>query len=421
MAKQVKKVPISKKGGKTAEKKDGSKSHSAKHDHHSDEKKGHAHHSDEAKEHAHTQRKERRTHRRTTKPWVSRTVLLILLLAAASFFVYEEFLTREDRGPIAATVNGERIYVSEVEEHFQNIPEQMRMGMTREVVLDQIISQEVLIQEADRRGITVSDEEIDEELDFAMAQAGWTAEEFEQVLAAQGMSKDDLRELYRVSIVIDNLIQEEVLERIEATDDDVIEFFEQNKEMYMPGATEVRAQHVLISTEDRDDDEALSIAEEVRQRALDGDDFTELVAEYSEDPSAVQNDGDLGYFAEGQMVPEFEEAVFAMEEMGGISEIIQTDFGYHVVKLIDRREAGEEPVLEEIFERVEEDFLNELRSRAVEEYIMELRDSADIEKQEVEEIDLPEQEAQQPGAIEISEEDLEAMQEGDDGMEIEIQ
>ena len=418
MARKVKKVPMSKQGSA----KDAHKE--AK----SDSTKG-----SEKKVQDHTEHKHRESHRthhkqrsrRRQGPGFSRVVLFLLLLLAVGFFLFEEFeFGSEDKGPVAATVDGVDIYVSEVEEHFDTIPQEMRAGMTKDVILDQIISQEVLLQEAERLGVTVSDEEIDEELEFAMAQAGWSEDEFDQVLAAQGMTKEDLREMYRVSIVIDDLINQEVLDQIEVTDEEVEQFFEQNKGRYVATQDEVRASHILISTEQREDDEAREIAEGLLGRARDGEDFAELAAEYSEDPSVAENEGDLGFFGRGMMVPEFEEVIFDMENVGDISDIITTDFGYHIAKLYDRRYEGDEPEFADIRDRVEQDLLNEARSMAVESYIIELRESKDIEKHEVEEIDLPEAPEQPPGQgqeIEITEEDLEAMQEGDDGMEVEIQ
>ncbi|MFP4117356.1 MAG: peptidylprolyl isomerase [Candidatus Woesearchaeota archaeon] len=422
LARQVKKVPIGKQGTKGTHTK--KESHPKKDD---EEQKEQTDKADAHKSSPHTTHRKHTSKKRAPKPWFSRAVLLVLLLAAVGFFVYEEFdfnFGMEDRGPVAATVDGQEIYVSEVEEHFENIPEQMRAGMTEEVLLDQLISQEVLIQEAEKQDITVSEEDIDEELDYAMDQAGWSSEEFEEVLAAQGMTKDDLRDLYRVSIVIDELIQQKVLDGIDITRDDVAEFFEQNKEEFTPSDDEVRASHVLISTEQREEEEAREIAEEVVEKARDGEDFAQLVSEYSDDPSAEQNEGDLGFFTESEMVPEFSEAVFSLNETGEISEPIKTDFGFHVIKLTDMRKEGDEPELDDVYDQVEENLLNQRNSEAVEEYIMGLREESDIEKIDVEEIELPESGGQQqPGQgqeIEISEEDLEEMQE-DGGMDVETQ
>lgn len=99
----------------------------------------------------------------------------------------------------------------------------------------------------------------------------------------------------------------------------------------------IHAQHVLISTQERSDEEALELAHKVRQDALDGVPFEELAVEYSEDRSVQNNQGDLGFFPKGRMVKPFEEAAFALESAGDITEPVKTRFGYHVIRLVEKR------------------------------------------------------------------------------------
>lgn len=101
----------------------------------------------------------------------------------------------------------------------------------------------------------------------------------------------------------------------------------------------VRASHILISTNTRSKQEALNRANEARQRAMNGEDFKALVKQYSDDPSARRNDGDLGYFPYEQMVPEFSAAAFALKKEGDISQPVETPFGIHIIRFTDRREA----------------------------------------------------------------------------------
>ncbi len=90
----------------------------------------------------------------------------------------------------------------------------------------------------------------------------------------------------------------------------------------------VWARHILVKDE--------ATAEEVRQKILDGEDFSELAIEYSKDPSAATNYGDLGWFTKGQMVAPFEEAAFGLENVGDVSDIVKSDFGFHVIQLLGR-------------------------------------------------------------------------------------
>lgn len=135
----------------------------------------------------------------------------------------------------------------------------------------------------------------------------------------------------------------------------------------IPVTAEYSAAHILVETED----EAKSIAEE----AAGGADFAELAKEKSVGPSGP-NGGELGWFGEGQMVPEFEAAVMALED-GAISEPIQTQFGWHVIKLNESREKPK-PTFDELKSSIEE----KLRRLKVEEQLEALREASEIKMQD---------------------------------------
>lgn len=131
----------------------------------------------------------------------------------------------------------------------------------------------------------------------------------------------------------------------------------------------VRAEHILISTDERSEAEALALAEEVLEQLHQGAEFVELVQTYSEDPSAADNDGDLGFFYRGQMVSSFEQAAFALQEAGDIAGPVHSDFGYHIIRLIDRQppvirplEAVKQEIIEEEKVRFRERVVNQVRS-----------------------------------------------------------
>jgi len=108
----------------------------------------------------------------------------------------------------------------------------------------------------------------------------------------------------------------------------------------------VRASHVLVEAKTRSHEEAHARAEEIRSKALGGADFAKLASEFSDDPSAKGNQGDLGFFARGRMAKPFEDAAFAMEKPGDISPVVKTQFGYHVILLHEKQPAGQRPFAE---------------------------------------------------------------------------
>ncbi|WP_435103487.1 peptidylprolyl isomerase [Arhodomonas sp. AD133] len=118
---------------------------------------------------------------------------------------------------------------------------------------------------------------------------------------------------------------------------------------------QVRAAHVLINTSDRSASEAKALAEKVRKKALDGEDFAALAKEYS-DGSSAEKGGDLGYFTRDRMVDPFAKAAFGLEKPGDVSDVVKTRFGYHVIKLADRKPAKLQP-----FEKVKPGIISSLR------------------------------------------------------------
>ena len=118
---------------------------------------------------------------------------------------------------------------------------------------------------------------------------------------------------------------------------DVERAYNDNIEQYST-PEQVRASHILLKTEGKDDAAVKAKAEDVLKQAKAGADFAALAKKYSEDDASAKNGGDLDYFGRGRMVPEFDAAAFAMEP-GQISDLVKTQFGYHIIKLTDKKPA----------------------------------------------------------------------------------
>ncbi|HEY7885239.1 MAG TPA: peptidylprolyl isomerase [Cellvibrionaceae bacterium] len=120
--------------------------------------------------------------------------------------------------------------------------------------------------------------------------------------------------------------------------------------------------HILINTEERGEEEALELIKELHRRALAGEDFNALAREYSEDPSAATNGGELGVVESRKLVPEFASAAFALTEPGSISEPVLSTFGYHIIKLNKKFEAQRQS-----FERVKRQLIDDLKHKVASE------------------------------------------------------
>lgn len=217
-------------------------------------------------------------------------------------------------------------------------------------VLQQMMLEKILEKEYD-----VEDKEVDKQVKEMKDELG---EQFEMVLQQQGIQDEEqLKEQLHVSL----LYEEAMFGDVEIPDKELKEQYERMK-------TEVKASHILVSDEKE--------AKDIKNKLDDGADFAKLAKEHSSDGSS-ENGGDLGWFSTGEMVPQFEDAVFNMKK-GEISDPVKSEFGYHIILLEDKRDKEEDIGS---FEDNKEMIKNDLRNQKVdtEAKLKELLDNAKIE------------------------------------------
>ncbi|MDR0817687.1 MAG: peptidylprolyl isomerase [Clostridiales Family XIII bacterium] len=195
-------------------------------------------------------------------------------------------------------------------------------------------------------------------------------ENLEATFTAMGVTRADI-ELYFEGDAYYQAYYDDITSSDPVTDEEVETYYETNKdEFYTP--TEIQASHILMNDADHGQVTRAAI-EAVLAKAKAGDDFAALAKEYSEDDSA-EDGGDLGFFAEdGSMVPEFEEAAFALK-VGEISDIVETEFGYHIIKVTDIQ-----PEEQQTLEAVREDIVTYIEEEHVETALEQLRASATVD------------------------------------------
>jgi foldase protein PrsA len=265
-------------------------------------------------------------------------------------------------GDIAATVNGEKITIGYLDEQYSRVPDTYKPFITKSMLLNQTINEFILLQEAKKQGVSVTKEDVQKEIETAMTRAGVTEEQLDERLAAQNITRSFLEDLYMKQLTITKLLEKMVFDKIKVTDVEVEAFYD----------SRIRASHILVETEE----EANSIIESLKKFSLSKieSEFSKLARAKSKDPSAKDNGGDLGEFGKGQMVPEFEQAAFALEEYTFTAEPVKTQFGYHIILRLPKN-----ATLEEQSASINEYLLSQKKAQAVPLYVEQLRGKAVIE------------------------------------------
>jgi peptidyl-prolyl cis-trans isomerase C len=290
---------------------------------------------------------------------------------------------------VVATVNGKDISRSDFEQLIGYVQMQyQQQGMQvqgpqleqlKMAVLESLIDDELLYQIALEAGYSPTEQEVKEKLDLTKQQVG-NEESYTQLLSQQGLTEDDLKQEIRKGLVREKFEMDRFMSGIEVKDADVKSFYEENTgEFTQP--FQFRTSHVLLQVEEdaseEDREAAQAKIESALQRIEDGEEFSEVAREVSDCPSS-KNGGDLNYNGKGSFVPEFEEVALELE-IGEISDVVETQFGYHIIKLTDLKEEQVVP-LQQVRGQIE-DYL--LRVKAQEKrsaYLEEKKPSADIQR-----------------------------------------
>ncbi|HEY3174600.1 MAG TPA: peptidylprolyl isomerase [Candidatus Polarisedimenticolia bacterium] len=291
-----------------------------------------------------------------------------------------------DRGPVTARVNGVPIYKVDFEIALQNFMESSGMGAdapedkkkeAEKSVLDGMIGSELLFQKAQAIPVEVPQTEVDQAL--TQTRQGMGEDGLKAELEKRKMTEKELESLIRHNMTIQKMIQQTIVGTTVVSDDEMRRFYSEHlPEMQEPEY--VDASHILAKAAPGDPADKKQAArvkiDGALKRVKGGEDFGAVAKEVSEDSSAPRG-GVLGTVHRGQTIPAFEAAAFKLES-GQISEVVETDFGYHIIKVTGKHPAGTAP-----FERAKEkigEFLKHQKSQqAIENLVSSLRTAAKVE------------------------------------------
>jgi len=293
-----------------------------------------------------------------------------------------------------AVVEGAPISKSELEQAFNtaltqagkkagDIPDDQKMQGYQEILNEMIIEKLVTSRSAKEE---VTDAEVDQGLAKFKAQFP-SEDQLNEELKQAGQTIDKIKENIRVSLKQEKWIESQITGKDTVTEADAQDFYNKHPELFkMP--EQVRASHILIAVPEGAKPEEVAAkekqAKEIAAKVKKGDDFAKTAKEVSEDPGSKANGGDLDFFSRDRMVPEFADAAFKMKK-GDISDPVKTQFGFHIIKVTDKKEARTVPFAE-VKDKVLAYLKDSKHKAAVEELITGMRQKADVK------VNLPEPE-----------------------------
>ena len=310
-------------------------------------------------------------------------------------------VTAKSGSDVLVTINGVDITQKQLDEllkpHLDRLAKQaanlppafleQQMKLLKDQALQEMIKMQLLDGEVKKANIVITDEEVTSEITrmAALQKPPATLEEFKAKMEAYGYNYEQLKNQMQGMLGQQKLVAAKYPDEVKVTEEDAKASYEQNKARYnVP--EQVRASHILIKAELSDPNSdpnqakaaAKAKAEELLKKVKEGADFAALAKENSACPSAARG-GDLDFFPKtgpGSMVPEFANAAFALE-VGKISDVVETQYGFHIIKVTDRREASTTS-----FDQVKESLMNEVAQRKLRDLAMkcveELRAQAKI-------------------------------------------
>ncbi len=253
-----------------------------------------------------------------------------------------------------AEINGEKITKDEFYERLE--------AEAGQAVFSQMLAEKLILQAAKDAGISVEQSEVDEELNMIKLQFG-SEDIFNYALMQNGLTEESLREQITFSLYAFKLSTNDVV----IEDAEVKDYFEKNKKNF-DEPEKVRIAHILVNDE--------KTAEEILDQIKKGDQFEDLVKTKSIDTTTKNNNGELGYVAKGQMPKDFEDLVFTTKVNEVASEVIKTDDGYHIIKVLEKVE--EKPANYEDSKDLVKEILLRQKAKPINEVLTELKDKATI-------------------------------------------
>ncbi|MBW1842204.1 MAG: peptidylprolyl isomerase [Deltaproteobacteria bacterium] len=313
----------------------------------------------------------------------------ILLSAVSLVCIATPVFAAEKKIPdgAVATVNGVAITQDDFDREMARVSSQFSRGGRalkesqmpdiKNRVLETLINRELLYQESQNKGIKVEDADVIKQVDILKKRFP-NEDGFKAALIEMKISEAELKSQMRKGIAIQQFVDKDLVQDVKVSQKEVKDFYQNNPGMFKQ-PEQIKAGHILIKVDTQADksakDKASKKIKEIQKKLEDGEDFAALAKEYSEGPSNVKG-GDLGYFERGRMVKPFEDVAFKLKP-GEVSGMVETPFGYHLIKVVDKKPesvVSYENAKERITQYLEQEKKGEVLKRKIE----YMRQKADI-------------------------------------------
>ncbi len=286
---------------------------------------------------------------------------------------------KADSNAVVATINGFAITEGRVEERVkpqleklssQQMPAQFIEQYSKQLrknALDSIIIEHLLDEKIKENNITTTEEEANKHLEEMAAQQKLTMDDLKALIEASGQTFETVKKQIRKGLGYQKLMEKQWAGQINVTEDDAKKYYDEHPEMFT-SQEQVRASHILIKPDASETDPnkakaaAKAKAEALLGQIKNGADIAELAKINSACPSSARG-GDLGWFERGRMVKPFEDAAFALK-VGQTSDVVETQYGYHIIKVTDHKDAGTMP-----FEQAKDNLIKTLTQKKQGEFV----------------------------------------------------
>jgi peptidyl-prolyl cis-trans isomerase C len=254
-----------------------------------------------------------------------------------------------------------------------------QLSAIKKEMLENLISLELLYQASQKKGIKVEEAAIDEKWGGLKKRFPGEAE-FKNMLSKLNLSEADVRSHLRRGVAVEQFVDQEFYQKATVSEKEIKDYYDTHPDRFKK-PEQVQASHILIEIDPQasaaQKAEAHKKLEKIQKKVGKGEDFAALAKEHSQCPSSAEG-GNLGYFQRGQMVKPFEEAAFALEP-GKVSDIVETRFGYHLIKVTDKKP---ETTLayKNVKDGLEEHLKEDKVRQEVRTYVEKLKEEAKVER-----------------------------------------